>query len=434
LILIFWVVVLLFSKMLFGRIFNQLAIYVTVWSWMLVFYLLKLLPYPPLTSYTWVIIALAFFSFSLGTITVFIARKVFNRPNKFLLGNNSPILFKDNGKLIKKLIIIFGLIGLFSALQNWYVLINKYGSIAKVFLSANEIYRFRQDNAIPGVIPYIQAFANMGIILGGLYSAYKKKITLLLIIPFVAAILKSLAMFGRIGMLIAFVELLVSYFLGKYAFPEVKLSASAKLKKTLSVILLSILLVGSASSIRAFRGTYEKFKGTNVKLNTMKDNIFFSPSIYLYMSSHIGVLNAFLKNQTEETMIGENTFAPFYNLFSKFEITKRVSYNQKGYYIPMWTNSGTILRDFYADYGIVGVLFIPYLLGMLGVYWWNKFYSTGKAIYFVLIVHIYTIIVLSFLSSVTRGADWFVSLGVLLIAVIVVEKRLNTFYEIPSKS
>ncbi len=427
-IFIFWISVLLISKMLFKRVFNHLAIFVTVWSWMLIFYNFKLLPYPALTTSTWSVILIAFFSFLLGTYTVFAARKSLNFSNDLKLHSTKLQLFNDKGKLVKRIIIVFGFIGLFSALQNWYVLIAKYGSIVKVFLSANEVYNFRQDNAIPGVIPYIQAFANAGIILGGLYSAYKNKITLWLAIPFVAAVLKSLAMFGRIGMLIALVELLVSYYIGKYAFHKIEFSKAAKFRKALSIIFLAAVLVGSASSIRAFRGTYEKFKGTNVKLNTMKDNIFFSPSIYLYMSSHVGVLDAFLKNQTEETSFGENTFAPFYNLFAKFGFTKRVSYNQKGYYIPMWTNSGTILRDFYADYGVMGISLLPYFLGLFGSYFWFKFYSTGKAIYFVLIVHLYTVIMLSCISSVTRGADWFVSLGVLSFTVMFIENRMNFFH------
>jgi len=427
-IFIFWISVLLISKMLFQRVFNHLAIFVTVWSWMLIFYNLKLLPYPTLSLNTWSVILIAFFTFLLGTYTVFIARESLNLSNHLELHSKKLQLFNDDGKLVKRIIIVFGFFGLFSALQNWYVLIVKYGSIEKIFLSANEIYRFRQDNAISGVIPYIQAFANAGIILGGLYSAYKNKITIWLAIPFVAAVLKSLAMFGRIGMLIALVELLISYYIGKYFFPKIEFSKAEKFRRAFSVILLAAILVGSASSIRAFRGTYEKFKGTNVKLNTMKDNIFFSPSIYLYMSSHVGVLDAFLKNQTEETSFGENTFTPFYNLFAKFDFTKRISYNQKGYYIPMWTNSGTILRDFYADYGIIGILLLPYLLGMFGSYFWLKFFSTGKAIYFILIVHLYTVIMLSFISSVTRGADWFVSLGVLSFTVMFIENRMKTYY------
>jgi oligosaccharide repeat unit polymerase len=374
---------------------------------------------------TWLLIILAFLSFSIGSITVFWGRQSFNLSNSISTNNNEALtIFSDGGKTVKMIILITGTIGFIAALQNWVVLLNKYGSISNVLLSANEIYSLRVDSKLTGVLPYFSAFSLIGICLGGAYTAYKNKLTLIVLLPFVAAVLKSLAQFGRVGMLIAFVAFISSFFLYRNYIASRADRRNFSSKKIILVFLFFLILIISAASVvKIFRGTYEGFKGATKELAAFKEGVIISPSVYLYLSSHVAVLNQYLVKGVEEADFGENSLAPFYNLFSKFGLTERVPYDARGYFIPMWSNSGTYLREIHADYGVIGVFLLPYLLGLFSSYFWVRFYYYGKPSSFIILLFLYQIIILSFFSIITRGAEWFIALFFLL-AIFPTIKRI----------
>ena len=81
-----------------------------------------------------------------------------------------------------------------------------------------------------------------------------------------------------------------------------------------------ILFVGSATIIKDFRGTFESYKASSSSLNKLEKGLIISPSIYLYVSSHVGVLSKYFQDPREKAMFGENTFQPIYNFLSKFGI------------------------------------------------------------------------------------------------------------------
>ena len=131
----------------------------------------------------------------------------------------------------------------------------------------------------------------------------------------------------------------------------------------------------AASLVRISRNigteTSESYEGTSNELRQFKDNLIISPSLYLYLSSDVGVLSQYLRSEgtsypeMDYTQFGQNTFLPVYNFLSKFGFIDRVSGYQRGYFIPMWTNTGTYIRELHADFGITGILLGPYLIGLL---------------------------------------------------------------------
>ena len=68
-----------------------------------------------------------------------------------------------------------------------------------------------------------------------------------------------------------------------------------------------VLIIGSTSVIRVSRGNYENYLGASNKLNKLKSNFIISPSIYLYLSSDVGVFSKYLQIDNEHTKFAINT-------------------------------------------------------------------------------------------------------------------------------
>ncbi len=420
-LLIIGILSLILSKYLFNRWFNHLSIYVVTWGGMIFLYELKLLSYYDISLETWFVILGAYVSFLFGIITIFAARGI-NREN-----TGTP--FKDikihqSGKILKYLALFFSLVGLLGAIQTWMVLFHMFGSLPKILLSGNTIYTLRVAGEIPGVIPYLVAFSLIGLFFSGIYTAVRNKFSLISFIPVIAIILKSIADFSRIQMLLGFSEFIATVILFRYLLISKKDNKEKLLGKRLilGVIIIVILIVSGATAVKTFRGSMESYKGTSTALKQTKSDVIISPSIYLYLSSNIGVLNKFLLENNEEASFGENTFTPIYNFLSKFDLAKNVSFNERGYFIPMWTNSATYLRELYADYGTVGIFLVPYLLGLLTTFCWIKFYYEFNLKYFSLLVYLFSLISLSWFSSMTKGGNWLISLLILVLMMPFMDK------------
>jgi len=196
----------------------------------------------------------------------------------------------------------------------------------------------------------------------------------------------------------------------------------SKRNAIVAVVIIVAFFITSASLVRITRGSTENFLGASKELRQLKDNMIFSPSIYLYLSSCVGVLNQYLYSDSEETGFGQNTFLPGYFILAKLGVLKRPSEFQKGYFIPLWTNTGTYIRELHADFGITGVYLVPYLIGLLVSWLWFKFYEKKNLFILVFLVYLYLIIGFSFLVMVTRVIYWFISIVVILLYLPVLKK------------
>ncbi len=415
---------ILLSKYLFRKWFNHLAIYTFIWMSMITFYEMKLIRFVPLSGETWVVITFAFFAYLLGIVTVFTARSTFGKSNDPFYEEKIIIsLFKDDGRIIKYLIIIFSIIGILSALQHWSVLIKEFGSIIAVLVKANLAYRMRVEGDLKGVVPYLFILSFVGVFLSGIYTAYKNKITFISILPILAVILKEMANISRAGILFGFFLFVFSFFLFRQLLRKEpgKYGETNKVKVFIAVLLILILMGSGAMLIKTFRQPIDDFQASSRELSQFEGGAFISPSIYLYSCSHLGVLNKYLEHQVEDPYIGENTFLPVYNFLSKFQVVPELSFFQKGYFIPMWTNTGTYLREIDADFGKFGLLSIPFLLGIVTTFFWFRFYEKHKIIDLLILTYLYLIISFSFLVMVTRLSSWFISLMILLVLLPLIE-------------
>jgi len=385
-------------------------------------YELKLLRYYDLSAETWFVIILSFISFHLGVFFYFSLGNV----NKDI-GNSQEELSSDSifyrqGQLLYIVIIITGLIGLLGALQQWNFLIHKFGSIQKVLLSAYRIYKMRIEGEIQG-IAYLPAFAYVSLFFAAIYSAYKKKIALISLLPFSAIILKDLANVGRVFMLFGLIEFTVVFIVASYGFNiEKSLSDTHKKSYFFRFILIIAILVLSASFVRSIRGSIEQYKSASSSIRGLNLFDVITPSVYLYFSSDVGVLNSYLEHNNEEVRFGENTFMPIYSFLAKFNLVTEPNTYQKGYYIPMWTNTGTYLRELHADFGVLGIIFGPFILSFLATLFWFRFFSSKSMMDLILYSYINIIILFSFLMMVTRLGNWVIGLILTILFYLIMER------------
>ncbi len=413
------------SKRLFAKWFNPLFIYSVSWTIFIFLYEVRLIRYIQIQNEAWVVIIFSFLSFLLGIITFF-SFKYFSTSSQT---NRTKPGFSFNERKIIIALYIFSFIGLIVALQHWMVLINKFGSIATVFLRANLIYKMRVEGDIQGTIPYLNSFSYAAVFLGGIYTAIKGKITLTAILPLLIVIVQDMASVGRAGIFMAFILFTLSFFFTRHYYSEYNLSKKLnKINISIALFIIIAIFLVSTTVIKNVRGSIEKFKASTSELNELERSYFISPSLYLYFSSNIGVLSKYLEKGGEDKMIGENTFQPLYNLLSKINIVDHPGFYPKGYFIPMWTNSATYLRDIHEDFGYMGIFLVPFILGLLNTYLWFKFFSTGSIISFIFLVYSTMIVAFSTFYMVTRAAVFILSLIILLISansLVVKNKELN---------
>lgn len=416
---------MILGKYLFSKWFNHLTIYCIIMGGLIFLYQLKLLPYIDIIPLAWFYIISSFLSFLLGILTI-ISSKNLNSEEKIFsrVKNISLPIFSDNGKVLKYSTLIFSLIGLFVAIQRWWILIHMFGSVQAVIINASIVYQLNVHREIKDFIPILPSFVYVAVFLSGIYTAYKGRFSILTFFPFIDIVLKELTYFGRGEILLSLLEFLFSFFLFRHLLND-DFSLRFKFQKRNAIIASSILvifLVTSSSLVRVSRGNYENYMGVSNKLSQLKGNFILSPSVYLYLSSDVGVLSKYLASGGENTRFGENTFLIFYDFLSKLKIIKRPSDFQKGYFIPMWTNTGTYIREIHADFGATGVFVVPFIIGLLITWLWFKFYEEKNMIVFAFLVYLYLIIGFSFLVMVTRLTQWYISLFLIVLYIPIMEK------------
>lgn len=416
---------IILSKWLFSKWFNHLALYCIIMGGLIFTYELKLLPYPNVIPLAWFMLISSFLAFLLGVVTVFTSRYL-NQEKYSLEDKRSLVLnlFNDGGRAIKYSILFFCFIGLFVALHRWFILIGKFGSIQAVVLNAALVYKLNVQGEIKEFIPILPSFVYVGVFLSGIYTAYKGKFSFLSFFPILTIILKELTYFGRGEMLFSSMEFVFTFLLFRHLLNKdsKKRFIFSKKNAFVAAILFLGLLIIASSFVRVSRNARESYVGASRGLKQLNNNFLFSPSVYLYISCDVGVLSKYLELEKEENAIGQNTFRVVYELLSKLNLAEKPDFFPRGYYIPMWTNSGTYIRDIHADFGVLGVLLIPFLLGLTMTWLWFLFYTKGSIYVLTFLVYLFLIVGFSFLIMVTRLNIWFFGQALILMYLPFLEK------------
>jgi oligosaccharide repeat unit polymerase len=90
-------------------------------------------------------------------------------------------------------------------------------------------------------------------------------------------------------------------------------------------------------------------------------------SFYWYLASPTAAFNEFLAAFPGGYSLGEKTFAPFLKWLSRLHLAAPPTVTVYGEFvwIPYPANAYTYLRNFYEDFGVLGVALLPYAFGAL---------------------------------------------------------------------
>jgi oligosaccharide repeat unit polymerase len=93
----------------------------------------------------------------------------------------------------------------------------------------------------------------------------------------------------------------------------------------------------------------------------------FAFQLYWYLASPLAAFNDFLSTFHGVYAWGQNTFFPFYKWLCRFGLAQQAEISVYGekVFLPYLANVYTYLRNFYADFGLLGVALAPYALGWL---------------------------------------------------------------------
>jgi oligosaccharide repeat unit polymerase len=419
---------LFLGKFLFKTWSNHLTVYCFIFFGSIFLYELKLLPYTELSQLTWYIIAGSFLSFLMGIFTIICARNLFNSyPCQIEKSVLSFKIFADGGRTLRYTIFILSFISFFSAIEYWMILINQFGSIPGVLLNGEIIYKMNVSGKITGNTPYLHLFGFVAVFFSGIYTAYKRKFTILTFLPLISVIVREIAGSGRAGMLLALTIFAFSFFNFKYLLSTDVNNRFrfSKLSAVIGSVILIFLFIGGSSLVKVTRvsdASSSTYAGATRELRQTGGNFLISPSLYLYLSSDVGVLSKYLSSDGEDTGFGQNTFLTLYNFLSKLDLVQEPTIYQRGYFIPMWTNTGTYLRELHADFGVTGILLGPFLLGLIITWLWFKFYEKKSLIVFTVLVSLNIIVGFSFFVMATRILYWGTTLILILLFIPILER------------
>lgn len=86
---------------------------------------------------------------------------------------------------------------------------------------------------------------------------------------------------------------------------------------------------------------------------------------FWYIASPLAAFNEFVATFTGDYQWGQNSFFPLYKWLCRFHLVPEAEMTIYGNraFLPYMANVFTYLRNFYEDFGVLGVAVVPYLLG-----------------------------------------------------------------------
>ena len=253
----------------------------------------------------------------------------------------------------------------------WYYNIKYWGSISYIISHAMLIReKMIGGNAdfIPTSWSYLASLSYLGFI-ASLFlfnKAYvNQKLRLrtkvyYVAINFILVVLLDMVYFGRIGAVFSLLTL-IAYLISFY--PISKLLN----KKTILLFLMVLVLVNVPRMIRGGGDLFlasmdDKIKSVNVPVNVYTAGPIIN---YIYYFSSPYSFNEWMDKDFGKTgfTYGARTLTPFYNIMQKFYGESRITIIDEDAYIPFRHNIFSVVKDYYCDFGILGVIFIPLLIG-----------------------------------------------------------------------
>ena len=400
----------------YGRWTNHISIYGVVWGTQIILYEVRLIDYYPVSTEAKV--------FVFGSWLVFVVASLTFRNH---YRSDSPVRSaspprNDVFLFVFLSVLLVGAVGIF---QHWMVVLKIFGSIKSVIINGNLLYSLRKkETGIPGEWHYIDAFNLAADFLGGYFAATRRRPIILSVVPLMLEVINGIGASGRSRIVIGLVLWGTAYFLSN---PKSRVIDTRKAAKRMALVgVVIVIFAVGMEAVREIRHGNESFSGETEQLSQLRGLAFVTPSVYMYLSSDLPVLSKFLDyefaGRIEHDPVGGNTFAPFYNIFAKFGLAKEIPGYEKFYSVHLSTNTGTYLRELYADWGIFGAMLGVYLLGAISSIVFELYQRKKSLVALAVLANVYVVVFFTFALQATRWGYWVISLVVSVISAAVIDK------------
>jgi oligosaccharide repeat unit polymerase len=419
LILLLGFVAIFSGRWLFGRWYNHVSLYALEWAICLALFQSDLIRFYTPTMDTWAIIAAGCASFIIGSALVLGGR--------YALGNDMPnrsmqALAASEHSLFLKILWALALLTVIDALHNVDIVLKLTGSFSNFFVLGNLLYSVRVQEGLPGSIPYLGIINLVGSLLAGIYTSMVGKLKGVAFVIILSMLVSSIANMSRASIIIGAILFLSGLFLNTWRYAsEPRKSLGLRVRTAITVAVLVALVVSGMEVVRSNRGTIERFSGATAALNKLGRSAgsFITPSVVWYISGSPAVLNQYLKKETENPGVGHYSLAPFWRILSKIGFPTYVGQHQPFYRTPIGSNVGTYLRELHADYGLVGVVMGPFLLGIIASVYWVRYMIRHSLLDLVVLAHVYVVVGMAIFTLSIQMGSWLGSLSASVIVSVV---------------
>jgi len=430
LLLVLGVVFAVAGRLLFGRWFNHATLYSAFWTFSLALFGIQLIHYYPVDVDTWFYVLGGWCAFMLGSSVVASGRfalGTLGKSGKAAGSARYEQVSDDTVRFVGHVLWILSVLTLLDAIYQVKLLVGLVGSLSNIFALANVIYSSRIGQGLPGAIPYLSSIALTASLLAGAYASMVGKLRFIVLLPIIVVIIDSIVNMGRSTMIISAVLFLSGYFMNRFRRRErVVARRGGRAKRLIAVLCVIAVLVSGIELVRSNRGTIEGFSAATQTLNKLGGIGFITPSVYMYLTVHFAVFNKYLKADEEHDMVGGYSLAPMWRILYKAGFDSYVPQYQPFYSTPVVANTGTYLRELHADYGPLGVIFGPFLLGMISSIFWYRLQERHSFFDAMVFGHILVVDVMSIFFLATLLGYWLVSLLVGMIAARMLDGHRRT--------
>lgn len=415
---------LLLSKKIFGSIMTPLGLFGVIWNGLLALESLNLVYYTPISPTAHMLFIGSFLTFTIGVVHIRLLNLIRLR-SKGLVGHQtgSQEAFQVyDSKILPHGIWLWWAMSALGLIW-WLADVVVKGGFAAL---CSPVY-FRTLNLDVGnrLSSYLISLSLASALLAGMNSAYGTRHMLrdgavILSVPVIYSVVTG----ARVLAIWAFLLYLMPMILVTGRFSN---SASARKSQRTIMIGLGALvalfvLVGMARSRNGIEDPLRGFARFSMPSALLQ--------VYIYLTGPFHAFSQHLATGSGDLAWGQNLLTPLAKILGVLgfpgvdsNMLKMVTVRPP-IFIPFWFNTYTYLMDWYADFGVIGILLGPYLLGTLSTWFFcSDFYKrpTALAISSLLGVQL----VFSFTASITSFNDLWIA-AIASLVTLVFQRRVRT--------
>lgn len=411
---------------IFGTRWSPITIYFSIWILLLFLYSLRWISYPPLYAETWIVIGLNFFIFWLGVMTPAIANLVLWGSAKTIKASRKAAFVKfieRKSKLLKAIILVLCIVSFLAVVGQYAILLNHYGGFYSLLTSLGSVrYDYATSRLNFGILDYIAMLPFVATIFGGCYSGVTKKRSVISYLPLFVILIWAIPITARMNILWGFLLFFNAFALSRiFAGRSILKLTRYNVLVILGIVILLTIIFNLFWLGRMGKGEYSLFvEVANPKFVSAKEalvgdsaisQLFFGNLIsnYAYSTLYLAHMNFYLhetrlyEDKMNKSLTGVGSFAAAWRLMRKIGLIEVEDPLIGGGGIP-WpeipTGPKTYISEIYYDFGLMGIVLFPYLLGSITSF---LFFSTLKKPRFVkmcVLVILYLFIQMSWFGSI----------------------------------